>query len=146
MRNYQQGGNRPFLTWYTVTTPSMFPTIAVDNLILNRRVNSETNIRVNDIITFISTNPQNKGATVTHRVIEIKVEFDKYSFITAGDNNFASDPEPVYFDDILGKMLLTISPRIARIILIITIVIIFLLNIITLKKDALKCSNSISMC
>jgi len=69
-----------------VKTNSMEPTIPTSSYILTKDVEAK-DVKVGDIITFVSDNPQIKGMYNTHRVI--KIEDGK--FTTKGDNNPADD-------------------------------------------------------
>ena len=107
IRRAERDGTIPPLAFYTIISPSMFPTLRVNDVILIRRVDNPSDIEVGDIITFISTNENSLGITVTHRVTGISTA-DGIGFITTGDNNFADDPELVRMENILGRKILRI--------------------------------------
>lgn len=86
---------------YTILTQSMYPTIKAGDVIVTYR---EDNNRYNpgDVITFTSTN--NAGMTITHRVEEVKMLNDEYSYITKGDNNSSRDTEIINGNSVIGKV------------------------------------------
>ena len=95
----------PIFSIYTIVSGSMEPTINVYDVIINLKVNNEDDIKVNDVITFISTSDISNGKTVTHRVIGIK-EMDDGSkcFVTRGDNNTTEDPSCATYQNIIGRV------------------------------------------
>lgn len=86
---------------YTILTQSMYPTIKAGDVIVTYK---EDNNRYNtgDIITFTSEN--NNGMTITHRVNEVFMVNNEYSYRTKGDNNNTPDSEIVKSDKILGRV------------------------------------------
>ena len=60
-----------------------------------------------DIITFYS-NRGNGQITITHRIIDIKIENGKYFYSTKGDNNNTADTHYVSQDDVIGKVIFVI--------------------------------------
>ena len=130
---YQNDEIVPSFSWYQVTTPSMVPTIQVGDLILNQRVNP-SRIKVGDIITFISTNPNSMGATVTHRVVSVRTLEAAYEFATMGDNNFAEDRQYVSENNLIGRTILIINPVVGRNIMITIIIILVGINLVPLLK------------
>lgn len=93
----------PKFSVYTIVSPSMEPTIKVYDVIVNTRVDNIDDIKVNDVITFISTWEINSGMTVTHRVVGSKVLDDgSKCLITRGDNNTGDDQSCVKEGNILG--------------------------------------------
>lgn len=99
----------PLFGAYVIVSPSMVPTIKInDAIIIKREANDMYN--VGDIITFSSTDANYKGLAITHRVVDKKVVKDgKVSkYITKGDNNIVEDTAPVMTDDIYGKVLFKI--------------------------------------
>ena len=61
----------PFFSLYTIVSPSMEPNINVYDVILNVKIKESQDIKVGDVITFISTSNISDGMTVTHRVTSI---------------------------------------------------------------------------
>ena len=100
---------------YTIISPSMDPTIKVYDVVVDLNVFNEKNIKVGDIITFISNSNVSKGLIVTHRVVDIKNNADgTRSYFTKGDNNDKTDQSTVNYNDILGKVLFKI-PQLGRV-------------------------------
>lgn len=107
--------NIPRFGLYTIISPSMEPNVKVYDVVVDLNVFNENDIKVGDIITFISRSSISNGLTVTHRVIQIvENENGTKSFITKGDNNTKTDQAPVNFNDIIGKVLFKI-PQLGRV-------------------------------
>lgn len=105
----------PKFSLYTIISPSMRPNLNVYDLIVDVRVDDVKDIKVNDVITFISTSNISQGMTITHRVIDIiEAEDGTLQFQTKGDNNMNPDGAYVTKDNILGKVVLRI-PQFGRI-------------------------------
>lgn len=85
-----------------VVTPSMEPTLKENSIIIIKKT-SEANLKVNDIITFISDDPAVKGMYVTHRIHEIREEDGRKVYITKGDANPVEDRFNVTYNKIVGK-------------------------------------------
>ncbi len=93
----------PAFSVYTIVSGSMEPTINVYD------------IKINDVITFTSTNATTAGMTITHRVIGIKELDDKsLCYVTRGDNNTSEDPSCVVSKNVIGKVSAVI-PQLGRI-------------------------------
>ena len=105
---------RPAFGLYTIISPSMEKTLNIYDVIVNVKVKSPNDIKVGDIITFISSSASSKGMTITHRVIEISEdENGNKTFKTKGDNNTSPDPKPAVFENIIGKVIFKI-PQLGR--------------------------------
>ena len=61
-------GKRPLFNAYVLVSPSMVPTIRINDAVVVFRCNPK-NLKVGDIITFSSTDPSYSGLTVTHRIV-----------------------------------------------------------------------------
>ena len=59
------------------------------DVILNTKVKDAKDIKVGDVITFISTSSISKGMTITHRVIEVTKNENGVAYRTKGDNNIS---------------------------------------------------------
>ena len=80
----------------------------IDDAVVTMR-RSKEDIKVNDVITFVSQNPNHNGVTITHRVVGIvKLDNGKVSYRTKGDHNSIPDSSLVEYDNILGKVLFKI--------------------------------------
>ena len=55
---------------YVVETGSMIPEILVKDVVLTKKIDTE-DIKVGDVITFISADPRLPGITITHRIVDI---------------------------------------------------------------------------
>lgn len=86
-----------------ILTGSMEPGIDPGDIVLVRRIVSETEIRSlvpGDIIHF-----KREDITITHRILKKEEdEAGNLSFITKGDNNVSEDTEPVLPNDIRGQV------------------------------------------
>ena len=93
----------PLFSIYSVQTGSMEPTIKTKDVIVNVRVNKLSDVKVNDVITFISTWQVNYGMTMTHRVVGIqKTDDGKPCLVTKGDNNTQEDAVCVTEENLVG--------------------------------------------
>ena len=101
----------PLFGAYVIVSPSMVPTIRVNDAVVTMRA-SENDIKVNDIITFISKDIQTQGTPITHRVVGIVYdEYDKTKVVgyrTKGDNNNTQDFAIIRPDEVRGKVILKI--------------------------------------
>lgn len=104
------GKNRmPMFGAYVIVSPSMVPTINVNDGIVVQRVNEEVNLKVGDVITFESNDISYDGLTVTHRIVGKQlVQTGEYVYRTKGDNNVMEDSSLVKFPDIYGKVIMKI--------------------------------------
>ena len=91
----------------------MEKTLNIYDVIVNVKVKNPNDIKVGDIITFISTSTSSKGMTITHRVIEITDGENGKLYKTKGDNNTNPDPKPATFENVIGKVVFKI-PQLGR--------------------------------
>ncbi len=105
---------KPTVSLYTIISGSMEPTIHVYDVVLNQAVNNPEEIKVGDVITFISTSSISEGLTVTHRVQDIKIINGEYEFVTKGDYNPAPDSSTAKFGNVIGKVTFKI-PQLGRV-------------------------------
>ena len=104
----------PLYSAYIIVSPSMHPTIKVNDAIIVKRKKAK-NIKKGDVITFVSSDQRTKGITITHRVIEVLKDSDgKKLFRTKGDNNNVADDALVKEEDLAGKVIMKI-PKIGYI-------------------------------
>lgn len=108
-----RNGN-PLFSAYVIVTPSMVPTIKIDDAIVVKRVDNDK-YKVGDIITFESSDSNYEGLAVTHRIVE-KHNLDNQNsvYTTKGDNNEVIDPVSVKTDSIYGKVLFKI-PQVGKV-------------------------------
>lgn len=95
----------PPFSVYIISSSSMKPAYRVYDLVINKRVDDIDTIKKGDIITFISTNLDYPGITITHRVKEIdRDEKDRICFITKGDANSFEDQACAKAHNVIGKV------------------------------------------
>ena len=93
-------GFRPFgYEILVVQSGSMEPAYHVGSLVYVKPVEAEK-LKVGDVITF----ELGGGTRGTHRIIEVLDEDGRLAFRTKGDNNDAADFNPVYPENIVGKV------------------------------------------
>lgn len=89
---------------FRVVTGSMEPTISVGELLLCRDTAADR-IQAGDIVCYQSAQAEISGAVVTHRVVSIATdESGSIYFVTRGDANLTADPQPVYQEDLVGRV------------------------------------------
>lgn len=84
-----------------VLTKSMEPAIPENTCIIIKEVDVNT-LKVGDIITYVSEDPDIKGYYNTHRIIAIDGAGTDLRYTTQGDAIDMPDPYPVYSDQIVG--------------------------------------------
>lgn len=105
----------PKFSLYTIISASMEPNLRVYDIIVDQRVDSVNDIKIGDIITFISTSSISSNKVVTHRVIDIIIdENGNYQYKTKGDNNISPDSAYAEYNNIIGKVLFKI-PQLGRV-------------------------------
>lgn len=105
---------KPLLGAYIIVSPSMVPTIKVEDAIIIKRQDPKT-LEVGDIITFSSSDSRYAGLTITHRIVGIeKSDKGELLFRTKGDNNNSEDSSLVSSENIFGRVILKI-PKIGYI-------------------------------
>lgn len=87
----------------------MAPQIKVKDVVITKKI-PENDLKVKDVITFISPDPRFGGISITHRIIEkmYDAKQNRYLYRTQGDANNVADSVPVPNDNILGKVILRI--------------------------------------
>ena len=98
----------PLFGAYIIVSPSMVPTIKINDAIIIKRVDSDA-YHVGDIISFSSEDSNYQGLTITHRIVK-KDNINQYEsvYTTKGDNNSVVDPFSVKTNSIYGKVLFRI--------------------------------------
>lgn len=97
-------GKKPFISLYTIVSPSMEPTIMVYDVIIDTRVTEKTELKKGDIITFYSNTIDTGGYTVTHRIEDVFESNGTKYYMTKGDNNIDTDSGIITIDNIVGKV------------------------------------------
>ena len=84
-KNIKNGENKqPLFGAYIIISPSMVPTINVEDAIIIQRKEADE-LKVGDIITFTSSDPRYSGLTITHRIVGIeKSKKEDIYFINSG--------------------------------------------------------------
>ncbi len=108
----KRGENPPF-GLYTIISPSMTPNIKVYDVVFVKKVNTD-DLKVDDVITFYSTNSFFGSTPITHRIIEIVDVPDVGTmYRVKGDANEVADDEKVYPNNVIGKVMFKI-PQLGR--------------------------------
>ena len=81
----------------------MEPFIKVYDVIIDRKLKTNEELKVGDVITFYSSSLNTDGYTITHRIYDIKVSDGKTYYITKGDNNHSVDIGSITRENIVGK-------------------------------------------
>ena len=85
---------------YLVASGSMEPTIPIGSMIYSKEVNP-VNLKEGDIVVFLKAEEDN--VPITHRVLDN--DEDAKTLITKGDHNVNSDPMPVLYNNVIGKVI-----------------------------------------
>ena len=112
-KKYQGRLEAPLYGAYVIVSGSMEPIIKVQDAILIKRV-PENEIKVGDVVTYVSHDESFYGILITHRVVNIKNENGQKVYITKGDHNATIDIKPVNANQIYGKVIMRI-PKIGYI-------------------------------
>lgn len=102
-------GEKTNIGLYTIVSPSMEPFIKVYDVIIDRKLKTNEELKVGDVITFYSSSLNTDGYTITHRIYDIKVSDGKTYYITKGDNNQSVDIGSITRENIVGKMIYKIN-------------------------------------
>lgn len=93
----------PKFSVYTIVSESMEPTINKLDVIINTKVDNIEDVKINDVVTFISTWQVTYGMTITHRVIGTKtLDNGEVCLVTRGDNNTQEDATCVKKSELIG--------------------------------------------
>lgn len=100
--------NSPLFNGYVIVSPSMVPTININDAIVVKRENNDQ-YNLGDIISFFSTEYDLNGMVITHRVVgKNKIDSETSNYITKGDNNPIPDKLSVDTTNVYGKVLFII--------------------------------------
>lgn len=86
---------------YGILSNSMEPEIMTGSIVYVEHVDAD-DIQVNDVITYKMSS--DSDVVATHRVVSIEDD----TFITKGDHNKSVDAQPVGFNRLLGRVVLSI--------------------------------------
>lgn len=89
------------IQFLAVQTDSMYPTLKPDDLIVNTKLNSPSDLRPNDIITYWTIIDGNRVLN-THRILNVYDAGGHLKFETKGDGKELSDPLVVHEKDVVG--------------------------------------------
>ena len=104
----EREGKTPPFGLYTIISPSMTPNIKVYDVVFVKNVDTST-LKVNDVITFYSTNAFFGGTPITHRIVEIlDVPETGTMYRVKGDANEEADTEKVIPSNVIGKVMFRI--------------------------------------
>jgi len=105
VRLYATKGEKyePQFSVYTIVSESMEPTISKYDVIINTKVDDIEDVKINDVVTFISTWKVTYGMTITHRVVGTKkLDNGEVCLVTRGDNNTQEDSTCVEKQNLIG--------------------------------------------
>jgi len=98
----------PLFNGYVIVSPSMVPTIKINDAIVVKRENDKK-YNIGDIISFYSTEYDYNGMVVTHRIIDKNtISTNLSNYVTKGDNNPIADRNGVNTSNVYGKVLFII--------------------------------------
>lgn len=91
---------------YVVLTGSMIPEIMPKDVVITKQRDAK-DLEVNDIITFISSDPRLSNIIVTHRIKNKYYDSTtgKYTFQTKGDNNNVEDFTLTQEQNVIGEVI-----------------------------------------
>lgn len=131
---------------YVVASPSMSPELEVGDIVISKVYNGEE-LKVDDIIQFISKSGDSKGKIITHEIIRIGGD-NNDEIVTKGVANSQEDA-PITREDVLSvvKYKTVVVDKIYKVIsstwgfiafVVIPLVVMIVLEIISLTKDIKK--------
>lgn len=88
---------------FEVASKSMFPEYKVGDIIVVKKT-SPSSLKIGDDITYQGVSNDYNGLIITHRIINIRKENEKYYFVTKGIMNLVEDPE-ISQDELYGKVI-----------------------------------------
>ena len=108
----KKGKNPPF-GLYTIISPSMTPNIDVYDVVFVKKADLDS-LKVDDVITFYSTNAFFGNTPITHRIVEIlDVPNTGTMYRVKGDANESADNEKVIPGNVIGKVMFKI-PKLGK--------------------------------
>ena len=98
----------PLFNGYVIVSQSMVPTININDAIVVKRENND-HYKIGDIISFFSTEYDNAGIVVTHRIVgKTSLDVKQSYYTTKGDNNPVPDMKSVATKNVYGKVMFII--------------------------------------
>lgn len=88
---------------FQIVSESMLPEYRIGDIIVVKKTKID-NLKIGDDVTYLGSAKNFDGLTITHRIIDIRVDEDgKRYFTTKGMSNFIEDPE-ISGESIYGKV------------------------------------------
>lgn len=100
--NSKEGPSFFNIELYTVISESMSPRLNINDIVIVKKGYEIESYKKGNIITFIRDNE-----VITHRIDRVISADMRPAFITKGDNNKVEDEELVKYENIIGKVVLT---------------------------------------
>ncbi len=108
--NSKEGPSFFNIELYTVISESMSPRLNINDIVIVKKGYEIESYKKGNIITFIRDNE-----VITHRIDRVISADMRPAFITKGDNNKVEDEEIVKYENIIGKVVLTM-PKIGALV------------------------------
>ena len=108
--NSKEGPSFFNIELYTVISESMSPRLKINDIVIVKKGYEIESYKKGNIITFIRDNE-----VITHRIDRVISADMRPAFITKGDNNKVEDEEIVKYENIIGKVVLTM-PKIGALV------------------------------
>ncbi len=108
--NSKEGPSFFNIELYTVISESMSPRLKINDIVIVKKGYEIESYKKGNIITFIRDNE-----VITHRIDRVISADMRPAFITKGDNNKVEDEEIVKYENIVGKVVLTM-PKIGALV------------------------------
>lgn len=106
--NANNSNKNPLFSTYVIVSPSMVPTIKINDAIVIKRVDNDE-YKIGDIITFTSSDIRYENLMVTHRIINKEnIGYKNSMYTTKGDNNLREDSTGVQTNAIQGRVIFKI--------------------------------------
>jgi len=107
-------GEQPPISLYTIISPSMVPNLNVYDIVVVAKTDV-SKLEKGDVISFYSMNAYFDNTPITHRIIDkYLTSGDTVTFRTKGDNNSAVDSDPVFAQNVIGKVIFKL-PQLGRV-------------------------------
>lgn len=88
---------------FQIVSESMLPEYRIGDIIVVQKTDID-NLKIGDDVTYLGSAKNFDGLTITHRIIDIRVEDGKRYFTTKGMSNYIEDPE-ISEESIYGKVI-----------------------------------------
>ena len=88
---------------FQVVSQSMVPKYQIGDVIVVKKVDPST-LKIGDDVSYLGKESNLKGLIITHRIIDLNYNNNKYYFMTKGISNINEDPI-ISEDDIYGKVI-----------------------------------------